>query len=170
MIRMMDGSIDNRVVIGVYRNGDYDGKSAIVLNEDGSYDTVVLSYEWSSGYLDPIISDTKAKHWIVDRTDEQFADYCKYLFNSKFLGQDGYRAVEGMELEVIKGRKVAKGTRFIANKIFKYVVPNTYGRVSTVYANGVTESGEKIHVDVYNTKIVGIGEYDFKDVWKTFYR
>lgn len=105
--------IDNGITMAV----------AIQLNEDGTYERVVY-----------MIDDerTFGNEAILDATEEELEAYRKY--RNKFQIGD--------KVQIIDGRKMKNEIKEIA-KMFRYVVPNTYGKQYTDYL--VFTDGTKVN-------------------------
>ena len=105
--------IDNGITMSV----------AIQVNEDGTYERVMY-----------MIDDerTFGNEAIIDATDEELEAYRKYRREFKI----------GDIVKIIDGRKMKGETKEIA-KMFRFTVPNTYGKIYTDYL--VFTDGTKVN-------------------------
>lgn len=105
--------IDNGITMSV----------AIQVNEDGTYERVMY-----------MIDDerTFGNEAIIDATDEELETYRKYRKEFKI----------GDIVKIIDGRKMKGETKEIA-KMFRFTVPNTYGKIYTDYL--VFTDGTKVN-------------------------
>ena len=116
-------------------------------DEDGEYQERTFVTE-------EILDGNPAYEVVVLNTIDP-TEYYQKRFERQWLNENGYLAKEGMFVRVVKGRKYAKDTEFLVDRVADYEVPNTYGKMSIRYLNGRTKEGEPIHINAENCVIIG---------------
>lgn len=113
--------IDNRHTVDIISSISF--SDAVQINEDGTYERVTYMIDDERTY------DNEA---IIDATDEELEAYRKYRKEFKI----------GDIVKIIDGRKMKGETKEIA-KMFRFTVPNTYGKIYTDYL--VFTDGTKVN-------------------------
>ena len=155
MIRHKDGSVTHvGNVLGVSTTW-YDSMSI----------TSYYARVWEEGTVKTVHvyddhSDRKGAEIVVDATEEVKTEYMEWVVSSRVRKEAEDAAAEaliprvGRVVEVVKGRKVPKGT---TGKVFwKGVDKFKTNRWSTAYRLGLTtETGETVWVAESNVRVVG---------------
>ena len=144
MIYYKDGTIDNRDIFSYYFD-NMGNLFVTVYNEpEKAFDTVQIGTKAPFSSFDPcsdIIGfdydeyldylDTRENK----RNDEELKQLYKEWKFSKRVGKDGFFAAKGDIVEVVKGRKYPKGTRFTVTGFSEFTPQGTYGHGKTFYIN-----------------------------------
>lgn len=115
------GKVDNRHTVDIINSISF--STAIQLNEDGTYERVTYMIDDIRTY------DNEA---IIDATDEELETYRKHKGEFKI----------GDIVKIVAGRNMKGETKEIA-KMFRFTVPNTYGKRYTDYL--VFTDGTKVN-------------------------
>ena len=121
MIIYGNGMIDERHTVDTINNISF--ADAIQINEDGSYDRVTYIEDDVRTY------DNEA---IIDATEEEKETYRKYMRRFKI----------GDTIKIVSGRKMKNEIKKVKD-MFRFTVPNTYGKQYTDYL--VFEDGTKVN-------------------------
>lgn len=113
--------IDKRHTVDI--NNSISFATAIQINEDGSYDRVT--------YMEDDVR-TYNNEAIIDATEEEKETYRKYMRRFKI----------GDTVKIVSGRKMKNEIKKVKD-MFRFTVPNTYGKVYTDYL--VFEDGTKVN-------------------------
>ena len=113
--------VDNRHTVDIISSISF--SDAVQLNEDGTYERVTYMIDDERTY---------SNEAIIDATDEELEIYRKYKREFKI----------GDTIKIVAGRKMKGEIKEIA-KMFRYVIPNTYGKRYTDYL--VFTDGTKVN-------------------------
>lgn len=122
MIILRDiNKVDKRHTVDI--NNSITFATAIQINEDGSYESIIYMEDDVRTY------DNEA---IIDATEEEKETYRKYMRRFKI----------GDIVKIVSGRKMKNEIKKVKD-MFRFIVPNTYGKQSTDYL--VFEDGTKVN-------------------------
>lgn len=122
MIILRDiNKVDKRHTVDI--NNSITFATAIQINEDGSYESIIYMEDDVRTY------DNEA---IIDATEEEKETYRKYMRRFKI----------GDIVKIVSGRKMKNEIKKVKD-MFRFIVPNTYGKQYTDYL--VFEDGTKVN-------------------------